>query len=165
MRKGTMLSNPSQYSVLRRLARTDATIQKPALPSQQQHVEVVEITIPDGFGPGDVMQIAYGGAEFEVEVPATCSYGDVLRITVPTVDRAEVLPLVQDCSSGVEGEGCETSSPTSTEQKQPEEEQGGGEVVPQKEPHCCYGRKYVKAEDALDGALGESAERGGSTSS
>ena len=161
MRKGTMLCNPSQYSVLRKLARTDATIQRPSLPSQQQHAEVVEITIPDGFAPGDVMQIAYGGVEFEVEVPATCSFGDVVRITLPTVDQAEAVPLAHDCKSGVEDVGCET-----TEQQQPEEEEEGGEDVTRQEPHCCYGRKYVKAEDAIEDALGESAEsRGGSGTS
>jgi hypothetical protein len=140
MRKGTMLANPGQWKYIRKLAQTDATIQRPTIPSAQQHAQVVEIQIPEGFAPGDVMQIAFGGVEFEVQVPATCAHGDVLRVTVPAVEQEEASPLALDCDGDKdEDEGCDTVSAQTSE-----------EAATQEEPHCCYGRMYVKGDDAVE---------------
>ena len=147
MRLGLTMKDPTQFSVLRALARTDATIQRPSMPSQQEHAQVIEIEIPEGFGPNDVMQVAFGGVSFHVTVPVTCAAGDLLRVTVPTPDPEECVVQEGECE---EEEECTPPA---------EEEELTCRESAVTEPHCCYGRKYMYISTDASGAESRSSSR------
>lgn len=146
MKKGPTFSSPTQYPNLRKLARTDPTIKRPSIPSAQTHAQVVEVMIPDGFAPGDMMQLAWGSCSFQVEVPSTCSSGDILRVTVPLEDDAATEP--DDDTAEAVPEGCDAFAevPIETEGICAAEEEREDELR-KDEPHCCHGRMYINAAD------------------
>ena len=153
MRKGLTLSYPGQYAALRKLARTDPTIRRPTLPSEQGYAQVVEVQIPDGVAPGEVLQIMVGSTSFSVEVPSSCGAGDTLRVTLPEVeDDASLVPIEaepEDCPLPPEELPSEPPSLSADADSPPEaREQPEPDQTLQEEPHCCYGRKYIKADDA-----------------
>mmetsp|Transcript_14216 Transcript_14216/g.28150 ORF Transcript_14216/g.28150 Transcript_14216/m.28150 type:complete len:209 (-) Transcript_14216:104-730(-) len=72
------LTASEDYLLFVQVMRQRASTSKPSQPSAQE----IEVTVPDGYGPGQVLAVDWLGARYELQVPEGCRPGTCFRAQV-----------------------------------------------------------------------------------